>query len=94
VPRGPRVTEGRPEDVLLMVALEDHIQEVVVLDVLDPVCVHKLISDEIKTWTIDFEESQYCCGQVSSNDGATVKWLPVKRPNRLVWWCVAVLCDL
>jgi hypothetical protein len=77
-----------------MVALEDHIQEVVVLDVLDPVCVHKLISDEIKTWTIDFEESQYCCGQVSSNDGATVKWLPVKRPNRLVWWCVAVLCDL
>jgi len=42
-----------------MVALGDHIQEVVVLDVLDPVCVHTLISDEIKTWTIDFEESQY-----------------------------------
>ena len=63
--------------MLLMVTLEDHIQEVVVLDVLDPVCVHKLISDEIKRWTIDFEESQYCCGQVSSHDGATVKWLPV-----------------
>ncbi len=48
MPRGPRVTEGRPEDVLLMVALEDHIQEVVVLDVLDPVCVYTLISVKIK----------------------------------------------
>ena len=34
--------------MLLMVALEDHIQEVVVLDVLDPVCVYTLISVEIK----------------------------------------------
>ncbi len=54
MPRGLRV--------LLMVALEDRIQVVVVLDVLDPVCVHTLISVEIKTWTIDSEESQYCCG--------------------------------
>ena len=43
--------------MLLMVALRDHIQEVVVLDVLDPVCVYALISVDIKTWTIDFEES-------------------------------------
>jgi hypothetical protein len=42
---------------LLMVALEDHIQVVVVLDVLDPVCVYTLISVKIKTWTIDLEES-------------------------------------
>ena len=41
-----------------MVALEDRIQEVDVLDVLDPV----YISVDIKTWTIDFEESQYWCG--------------------------------
>ncbi len=48
-----------PEAVLLMVVRENHIQEVVVLDVLDPVCVYTV---EIKTWTIDFEESQYWCG--------------------------------
>jgi len=40
VPRGLRVGPERLELVLLMVALEDHIQEVVVLDVLDPVCVY------------------------------------------------------
>jgi hypothetical protein len=34
--------------VLLMVAPEDHIQ-VLVLGVLDPVCVHTLISVEIKS---------------------------------------------
>ena len=49
------------EHVLEMVALEDHIQEVVFLDVLDPVCVYPFISVERKTWTIDFEESQYWC---------------------------------
>jgi hypothetical protein len=35
--------------VLLMVAPEDHIQEVLVLNVLDPVCVHTLISVEKKS---------------------------------------------
>jgi hypothetical protein len=40
VPRGLRV--------LLMVALEDRIQEMVVMHVLDPVCVYTLISVEIK----------------------------------------------
>ncbi len=38
-----------PEAVLLMVVQEDHIQEVVVLHVLDPVCVYTFISVEIKT---------------------------------------------
>jgi hypothetical protein len=38
---------GRLEDLLVvMVALEDHIQVVLVVDVLDPVCVHTLISVE------------------------------------------------
>ena len=46
----------------MMVTLDDHIQEVVVLDVLDHVRVYTLISVEIKTWRIDFEESQYWCG--------------------------------
>jgi hypothetical protein len=32
-----------------MVSLEDHIQEVLVLDVLYPVCVYTLISVEIKS---------------------------------------------
>ena len=50
------------DHVLLMVTLEDHIEEEVVLDVLDPVCLYIFIYVEIKTWTIDFEESQYCCG--------------------------------
>jgi len=49
------------EHVLLMVALDDHIQVVVVLDVLDPVCAYTLICVstlfETKTWTIDAEES-------------------------------------
>jgi len=43
---------------LLMVVQEDHIQEVVFLDVLQPVNTYTFISVEIKTWTIDFEESQ------------------------------------
>ena len=43
--------EGSPEHVLEMVALEDHIEEVVVLDVLDPVCVYTFICVEIKTNT-------------------------------------------
>jgi hypothetical protein len=49
------------EHVLLMVTPEDHIQVVVVLDILDPVqrCVFTLISVETKAWTIDSEESQY-----------------------------------
>jgi hypothetical protein len=34
-----------------MVALEDHMEEVVVLDVLDPVCVYTFICVEIKTNT-------------------------------------------
>ena len=34
---------GMLEHVLLIVAQEDHIQVVVVLDVLDPVCVYTLI---------------------------------------------------
>ena len=37
--------------MLEMVALEDHIEEVVVLDVLDCVCVHTFICVEIKTNT-------------------------------------------
>jgi hypothetical protein len=41
--------EGSPEDVQEMVPLEDHIQEVVVLDVFDPVCVYTFICVEIKT---------------------------------------------
>jgi hypothetical protein len=43
--------EGSPEDVLEMVTLEDHIVEVVVQDVLDPVCVYTLIRVEMKTNT-------------------------------------------
>ena len=35
--------EGSPEHVLEMVALEDHIEDVVVLDVLDPLCVYTFI---------------------------------------------------
>jgi hypothetical protein len=31
--------EGSPEHVLEMVDVEDHIEEVVVLDVVDPACV-------------------------------------------------------
>ena len=53
---------GMLEHVLLIVAQEDHIQVVVVLDVLDPVCVYTSTSAQIKTWTIDFEESQNWCG--------------------------------
>jgi hypothetical protein len=41
--------------VLLMVALEDHIEEKVVLDVLDPVCLYLFIYVEVKTWTIDLK---------------------------------------
>jgi len=52
-------------------ALHD-IQEVVVLDVLELCVSHDTcISVDIKTWTIDFEESQYWCG--SSHHVATVK---------------------
>ena len=43
--------EGSPPDVLEMVALEDHIEEVVVLDVLAPPCVYTFICVEIKTNT-------------------------------------------
>jgi hypothetical protein len=43
--------EGSPKHVLEMVTLEDHIEEVVVLDVLDPVCVYTFIRLEIKTNT-------------------------------------------
>ena len=32
--------QGRLDQVLEMVSVEDHIQEVVVLDVLDPACVY------------------------------------------------------
>ena len=35
------------EDVLVMVLSEDYIQDVLVLDVLDPVCMYTLISTEI-----------------------------------------------
>ncbi len=57
----------------MMVTLEDHIQEVVVLDVLDPVRVtwYTLMSVEIKTWKIDFE---------ATHDVETAK--SVKHPNR------------
>ena len=34
-----------------MVSLEDHVEEVVVLDVLDPTCVYTFICVEIKTNT-------------------------------------------
>ena len=37
--------------MLEMVELEDHIEEVVVLDVLDPACVYTFICVEIKTNT-------------------------------------------
>ena len=37
--------------MLEMVALEDHMEEVVVLDVLDPPCVYTFICVEIKTNT-------------------------------------------
>jgi len=43
--------EGIPENVLEMVVLEDHIEGVVVLDVLVPECVHTFICVEIKTNT-------------------------------------------
>jgi hypothetical protein len=43
--------QGRLEQVLEMVSLEDHIQEEVVLDVLAPVCVYTFTSVEIKTNT-------------------------------------------
>jgi hypothetical protein len=43
--------EGSPQHVLEMVALEDHMEEVVVLDVLDPPCVYTFICLEIKTNT-------------------------------------------
>ncbi len=43
--------EGSPEHVLEMVSLGDHIEEVVVLDVLDPPCVYTFICVEIKTNT-------------------------------------------
>ena len=53
-----------------------------------------MISVEIKTWTIDFEESHHWCGWVSAHDVATVNRLPVKHSIRLIGWCVDVLCDL
>ena len=40
--------EGSPEHVLERVALEHHIEEVVVLDVLDPPCVYTCICVELK----------------------------------------------
>jgi hypothetical protein len=42
VSRGLRLGDAgdQLQHVLLMVVLEDHIQEVVVLDVLDPLCIH------------------------------------------------------
>jgi len=43
--------EGSPQHVMEMVALEDHIEVVVVLDVLDPPCVYAFICVEIKTNT-------------------------------------------
>ena len=43
--------EGSPEHVLEMVSVEDHIEEVVFLDVLDPPCVYTFICVEIKTNT-------------------------------------------
>ena len=43
--------EGIPENVLEMVVLEDHIEGVVVLDVLAPECVHTFICVKIKTNT-------------------------------------------
>ena len=43
--------EGSPEHVLEMVVLEDHIEEVVVLDVVEPPCVYTFICVEIKTNT-------------------------------------------
>ena len=52
--------EGSPKHVLEMVALEDHIEEVVVLDVLDPPCVYTFICVEIKmnTETVAFRMFQ------------------------------------
>ena len=43
--------EGIPEHVVEMVVMEDHIEEVVVLDVLAPPCVYTFICVEIKTNT-------------------------------------------
>ena len=43
--------EGSPQHVLEMVALEDHIEEAVFVDVLGPLCVYTFICVEIKTNT-------------------------------------------
>ena len=56
MPRGVRTGEDGTRDA--DVTLKDHIQDEVVLDVRDPVCLYTFIYVEIKTWTIDFEESQ------------------------------------
>ena len=48
---GEVFVEGSPPDVLEMVDLEDHIEEVVVLDVLDPPRVYTFICVIIKTNT-------------------------------------------
>jgi hypothetical protein len=42
---------GSPQHVFEMVMMEDHIEEVVVLDVLDPPCVYTFICVKIKTNT-------------------------------------------
>ncbi len=41
--------DGSPEHFLEMVTMEDHFEEVVVLDVIAPVCEHTFICVEIKT---------------------------------------------
>ena len=60
-----------------------------VFKTLDPVCVHTLISAEMNTWTIDFEESQYWCGWVSTHDVTTVKSVSGETPesSRLAVCC-------
>jgi len=47
------------EDVLVTVALEDHIQEVLVLDILEPVCVYTLISKKKVCERLSSQESSF-----------------------------------
>ena len=65
--------------------MQDHIQEVVVLDVLDPVCVYPFISVEIKTWTFDFEELQYCCAVVCTHCCFTLIELFEPKKQKLLY---------
>ena len=59
--------------MLEMVVLEDHIEEVVVLDVLHPVCVYTFICVEIKTntETVSLRNSLTSCVPKGADDAGT-----------------------